>query len=447
MPSPRSGRRRERLRASASEVTVAEVMDRIRGERCAPTGPELPLAWAWEHGPDQPTVRVGHRADTARAQVGPWIAGALASATVLSTSLVVSHAARPGAPADAAQGTEPAVSDAGNHTVYTPAGVPAAPRIPVPRPPATADSAPHPPLGGDPSATVSGPDGVLPGAGVLPDGAAHDDEDDRASDTGGRRAGGGGRADFAADRGPRGAGSTLARRNDGRDDRPARGPGRCDTPGHILDLSNWKLTLPTGSGSSPTEVVGNALGSLTGQDKWFSVGQGCGVAFRAPVNGVTTSGSKNPRSELREMTDDGAASAGWSSTEGTHTMVLREAFTRLPSGKPQVVGGQIHDASDDISVFRLEGSSLYVTEGNNPHYRLVTDSYRLGTPFEAKYVVSGGVIRAYYNGRLVATIAKDFSGAYFKAGAYTQANCQDASPCGSGNYGEVMVYSLRVTHS
>jgi hypothetical protein len=147
------------------------------------------------------------------------------------------------------------------------------------------------------------------------------------------------------------------------------------------------------------------------------------------------------------MTDGGSASAGWSSTSGTHTMVLKEAFTKLPAGKPQVVGGQIHDASDDISVFRLEGSNLYVTNGNDPHFQLVTSDYVLGTAFEAKYVVSGGVIRAYYNGRLVATISKDFSGAYFKAGAYTQANCQDASPCSSGNYGEVLVYSLRVTHS
>jgi len=126
-------------------------------------------------------------------------------------------------------------------------------------------------------------------------------------------------------------------------------------------------------------------------------------------------------------------------------MTLTEAFTRLPDGNPQVVGGQIHDADEDISVFRLEGTSLYVTNGDDPHYELVTSNYVLGTPFEAKFVVGGGRIRAYVDGRLVATIDKAFSGAYFKAGAYTQANCGDASPCDSDNYGEVLVYALKIT--
>jgi hypothetical protein len=67
--------------------------------------------------------------------------------------------------------------------------------------------------------------------------------------------------------------------------------------------------------------------------------------------------------------------------------------------------------------------------------------------FEAKFVVSGNQIKAYYNGNLVTTISKCFSRAYFKAGAYTQANCTNSSPCSSSNYGEVIIYSLSVSHS
>jgi hypothetical protein len=167
--------------------------------------------------------------------------------------------------------------------------------------------------------------------------------------------------------------------------------------------------------------------------------------FRSAVDGVTTKGSSYPRSELREMGDGGSA-AGWSSSSGTHTMTVTEAFTKLPDGKPQLVGAQIHDASDDVSVFRLEGSNLYVTDGDNPHFKLVTGDYALGTKFQARYVVSDGSVKAYYNGQLQATLAKSFSGAYFKAGAYTQANCEKVSPCDSGNYGETMIYDLRVSH-
>ncbi|QNE17653.1 alginate lyase [Kribbella qitaiheensis] len=216
-------------------------------------------------------------------------------------------------------------------------------------------------------------------------------------------------------------------------------------PADVLDLTNWKVTLPTGSAGSPTEIKQPALATFS-VDPYFTV-VGDAVQFRAPVNGVTTSGSSYPRSELREMTSNGSANASWSSTSGTHTLVVSESFDHLPAGKPQLVGAQIHDAADDITVFRLEGSSLYITNGNTTHYKLVTSSYTLGTVYEAKFVVSGGQVKAYYNGVLQTTISKSFSGAYFKAGAYTQANCTNSSPCAESNYGQTTIHNVTVTHS
>jgi hypothetical protein len=127
-------------------------------------------------------------------------------------------------------------------------------------------------------------------------------------------------------------------------------------------------------------------------------------------------------------------------------MVIVQAITHLPNTKRQVVAGQIHDADDDVSVFRLEGSHLYITRGDDSHYKLVTAGYRLGTRFRAGFVVSKGLVRAYYNGVLQATIPTRFSGGYFKAGAYTQANCDKSGPCEASNYGEVVIYRLTVTH-
>jgi hypothetical protein len=225
------------------------------------------------------------------------------------------------------------------------------------------------------------------------------------------------------------------------------GPASADAgvPADVLDLANWKITLPIGSDEKPTEVKQPALDSYA-KDPYFVV-QGEGVRFRAPVNGVTTSGSGYPRSELREMTDNGSENADWSSGSGTHTLVVDEAVTKLPADKPQVVTAQIHDDEDDVSVFRLEGSKLYVTDGDTTHHKLVTSSYVLGTRFQAKFVVSGNKIKAYYNGTLQTTISRTFSGAYFKAGAYTQANCDNSSPCSSSNYGETIIYSVSATHS
>ncbi|MEE4546248.1 polysaccharide lyase family 7 protein [Streptomyces sp. V4-01] len=229
---------------------------------------------------------------------------------------------------------------------------------------------------------------------------------------------------------------------------PATGGGGVGTlPGQALDLTNWKETLPTGPTEDPTEISQPQLATYDDAPYFTVAPGGKAVQFRAGVNGVTTSGSGYPRSELREMTNSGASEASWSSTSGTSTFVVDEAFTHLPNTKPQVVGLQIHNSSDDISVFRLEGSNLYVTDGNDTHHKLVTSSYTLGTEYEAKFVVVGGQIKAYYNGTLETTISYSGSGNYFKTGAYVQANCSNSSPCSDSNYGEVDVYSATVSHT
>ncbi|MFE6026636.1 polysaccharide lyase family 7 protein [Streptomyces niveus] len=231
----------------------------------------------------------------------------------------------------------------------------------------------------------------------------------------------------------------------------AAGPAACESPAKVLGLtSNWKIQLPVddpnASGTQPLEIKQPALASYDNAP-WFTPTSACdGVKFRAAVNGATTTNTSYPRSELREMTNNGASNASWSSTSGTHTLIVDQAINRLPSTKSHVVAGQIHDGNDR-SVFRLEGTSLYVTKDNDTHHKLVTDNYKLGTEFEAKFVVGGGNIKAYYNGVLQTTIPVKFTTGYFKAGVYTQANCGNSSPCDTSNYGETTLYNVSVKHS
>lgn len=228
---------------------------------------------------------------------------------------------------------------------------------------------------------------------------------------------------------------------------PAQAAPDCAAPADVLDLTNWKIQLPIGDDEDPDEVTQPELAAYS-VDPWFIATESCdGVRFRSAVDGVTTSGSGYPRSELREMTADGAEEAGWSATDGTHTMVIEQAITALPADKPHVVAGQIHDGDDDVTVFRLEGSSLYVTDGDDSNHHLVTDGYELGTRFEARFVVSDGRIEVFYNGKSQTTIDADFPDGYFKSGAYTQANCDNSAPCDAGNYGEVIVYGIAIDHS
>jgi hypothetical protein len=221
---------------------------------------------------------------------------------------------------------------------------------------------------------------------------------------------------------------------------------RCELPAQVLDLRNWKITLPVDDpdleGIQPMDVLQPRLNDYD-IDPWF-VTEGGGVRFRAAVNGVTTQNSKNPRSELREM--DGDQRRTWPAATGHHTMVVEQAITALPAQQPHVVAGQIHDGSDDVTVFRLEGKKLYLTNGDTNHHELITDDYELGTRFQARFEVSDGKIRAFYNGRLIDTIPATFTAGYFKAGAYTQANCTNSAPCDAGNYGQVVIYTLKVAH-
>lgn len=219
------------------------------------------------------------------------------------------------------------------------------------------------------------------------------------------------------------------------------------TPAQILDLANWKITLPVGPKEDPDQ---HFAPELTQGKEWspfyWADETDQSVVFRAPVNGVTTSGSSYPRSELREMT--GSFEAKWGGNDGSvHTMLVELAFTALPVGKPQVVGAQIHGAADDFATLRLEGTKLWTTLGDGK-FGLLDENYKLGMKLQFAFVVSNGHCLMYLNGAKVADLdSRKLTGAYFKTGCYTQARTGQANVPGvSSNYGEVRVYQLKVTH-
>jgi hypothetical protein len=224
----------------------------------------------------------------------------------------------------------------------------------------------------------------------------------------------------------------------------------CDYPGQIIDVSSWKLQLPVGD---PVKEVKNPTLATYRYGSLFRANSSCsGALFRAPVNGTTTSGSSYPRSELREMTDDGSELARWSTTSGTHRMILDQAVTRLPRGKRHLGVGQIHNGSNDVLMVRVEGSRLLV-KPNGGSEVVLDSSYSLGERFRVELVASGGQIKVYYNGGSTPklTMSKSTTSAFFKAGAYTQSNCSIEDDygerCTSDNYGEVVIYDLIIRHS
>jgi hypothetical protein len=213
-------------------------------------------------------------------------------------------------------------------------------------------------------------------------------------------------------------------------------------PGGIINLTNWKLTLPTG-GDEADDVTQPKLNKFRDPRFFHTTPAGDGVVFRAPVGGATTGNSDYPRSELREMTDGGKKEASWSGKSGTHIMTITEAITALPQGKPEVVAGQIHDDEDDVVMVRLNGSKLFA-EADGKQVGVLDPAYQLGTRFTVQIVATPGLIRVTYNGIKTVGLKRDGSHYYFKAGCYTQANDDNSD---KGSYGEVVINALTVQHS
>jgi hypothetical protein len=221
-------------------------------------------------------------------------------------------------------------------------------------------------------------------------------------------------------------------------------------PAEILDLKNWKLNVPEGikTPGSSDEYRQPELAAYS-SDKWFYANKtGDAVVFRAITGGTTTKGSGYPRSELREMTDNGKKNASWSSSAGTHTLFIDQSIIHLPVKKPHIVVGQIHDAEDDVVVFRLEKNKLFV-KMDDEKGPVLDENYQLGTRFTVMFKVNKDQTECYYNGKLKFTYPKAFTGAYFKAGAYVQSSCQgkrkvEGEPCDA--YGAVEIYNVWVKH-
>lgn len=218
-------------------------------------------------------------------------------------------------------------------------------------------------------------------------------------------------------------------------------------PSQVLNLTDWKLNVPiAGDNGWSLEISQPALATYCHQEYFHLNERADAVVFKAPVEGVTTNGSKYPRSELREMTDGGKRKADWdiAAGSGTHTMEITQAVTHLPDYKPHVVIGQIHDADDDVIVFRLEGTKLWV-DHNGTKGTLLTADYQLGTKFTVKFVAGNGQVESYYNGTLAERYATNATHCYFKAGMYTQSNLTKGDQPGA--YGEVEIYQVSITHT
>lgn len=224
-------------------------------------------------------------------------------------------------------------------------------------------------------------------------------------------------------------------------------------PSDILDLTNWKLTLPIGPAEHPKEIKQPQLDGFS--DPRYLQVQGEGVAMRVWADGVTTSGSDYPRDEFREMKNRGKDNASWSSG-GRHIMRTVMAVGRLPDRQDAVLG-QVHDSKDDVLMVKAQKISkthMKVTaefsKGKNKgtETKVLAASYPLGKRFSIEISVVKGVAGAKFVGESITkaqskTIGQR-SGCYFKSGVYAQFN---DSQVPAREYAGVILFDLDVSHT
>ena len=227
-------------------------------------------------------------------------------------------------------------------------------------------------------------------------------------------------------------------------------------PSDILDVTNWKITMPYNTDQypgNPDEIIQPLLKNFDDPNYYFVNLSSSGVVFRANCGAASTTNSKYPRCEYREMRmDDNTDEAAWSTDDGKiYKMEIIQANTHLPVEKPHVVAGQIHASGDDLTVFRLERKKLFVDLNGNDGPTL-TDNYNLGDIFTVAFIAGNGKVTYEYNGEPV----RDDNGnifeldcgnerdCYFKAGCYTQSNVDQGDEPDA--YGEVIIYSFFVSH-
>jgi hypothetical protein len=230
-------------------------------------------------------------------------------------------------------------------------------------------------------------------------------------------------------------------------------------PSSSLDLTNWKLTLPFDKEDKDgpesgvaAEISQPVLADYSNSPYYFYDKTKSGLVFRAHTGGAHTSGSGYPRSELREMTNEGKSQAKWNSEIGKHSMEIDQAITALPTQKKHVVAGQIHSTGDfdDVITCRLETNKLFLSH-NGKKATVLTESYTLGKRFKIRFEVEKNQIKTYYNDSKQPVEIYDiaFPDAYFKAGCYTQSASwgkNDNHNADPKEFGEVIIFGLKVNH-
>lgn len=217
------------------------------------------------------------------------------------------------------------------------------------------------------------------------------------------------------------------------------------SPAHAeINLSSWKLTLPVdengGFSGDAHEIQPSNLQNYSNPPYFYRTSSGL-LVFSAPTDGATTSGSKYPRSELRQMEGDNDESA-WSVEQGglLEARVEVNKVPRRDDGKDgRVIVGQIHGKDNELCRLYYDRGVMYFKDdkfgpsGNESETQFDLKSDRgektsipLNEPFSYRIDVNRNrmIVTVEHNGVTysatdpISDFWKGKKDLYFKAGIY-----------------------------
>jgi hypothetical protein len=228
-----------------------------------------------------------------------------------------------------------------------------------------------------------------------------------------------------------------------------------------LSPSKWKLTLPVDSsgGISGTAVEVKNLVGYENSTYFFDAADKA-MTFRAMVDGATTSGSKYPRTELREMNGVDVRAAWKLSQGGTMTATLKvDSVPIYNNGEPgRLIVGQIHGQNDELVRLYYQGGTVHFVNdrslsGGEATFRFKNASGQepnisLGEKFSYMINAKGDrlLVKIFADGQEYVSDTKINSvwqsdTFYFKAGVYLGVN----ETQGKG-WGQTSFYGLDFSH-
>lgn len=227
-------------------------------------------------------------------------------------------------------------------------------------------------------------------------------------------------------------------------------------PSAMLNLSNYKLTLPVDANGNPSglaaTVAPTSLQSYS--SKYFYVNSDGAVVFYCPSNGATTTpgqGSDHARTELRELYKIGGPTEWTNTVGGTLTATLK--ITRVPASLNSVFVGQIHSGSAILAMLaynpkkkQIEARVYPTPTSSAPNTYVLATNVPVGAKWGYTLQWIGSTLSVSINGKATNwTVDASWNNVpvYFKAGAYSAAP-NAGNPAGDAT--EVAFSTLQVQH-